>query len=137
MPVAISSELTERIVALAAAEPAREVCGLLVGTGAYVTGIVVADNVADDPHKRFEVDPAVHFAAIRAARGGGHGVIGCYHSHPSGSTSPSECDRAMIGQTGELWLITDGRTVRAWQADTPTSFIEVDFADAPSGCVTS
>lgn len=137
MRVAISSELTERIVALAAAEPAREVCGLLLGTAAHVTGIVVADNVAADPHRRFEVDPAVQFAAIRAARAGGHGVIGCYHSHPSGSTAPSDCDRAMIGHTDEIWLITDGKTVRAWRADTQTSFAEVELVDTAAGCVTS
>ena len=137
MQVAISSGLIERIVALAAAEQMREVCGLLLGEGERIDDIIPAQNVAADAARSFEVDPAVQFAAIRAARAGATAVVGCYHSHPSGSTAPSDCDRAMIGRVGELWLITDGASVKAWQADTLTSFAEVELVEAAAGCVTS
>lgn len=101
---------------LAAAEPSREVCGLLLGTASLVADILPAANLANDPDRRFEVDPAVHFAAIRAARTGGAKVIGNYHSHPGGSASPSATDAAMIGSPGEIWLIVAGDTVVAWRA---------------------
>lgn len=137
MQVAISSGLIDQIVALAAAEPNREVCGLLLGGGTSVHDLAVAVNVAADPARTFEVDPAVQFAAIRAARAGGAAVIGCYHSHPSGCTVPSDCDRAMIGRVGEVWLITDGMSVRGWRANTLTSFAEVELVEATAGCATS
>ena len=124
-------------MALAAAEPVREVCGLLLGDRTSIADIAVAANVAADPARTFEVDPAVQFAAIRAARAGGAAVLGCYHSHPLGSTVPSDCDRAMIGRIGELWLITDGVSVRVWRANTLTSFAEVELVEATAGCVTS
>lgn len=137
MQVAISSELTARIVTLAAANPAVEVCGLLLGTVDHVTDIVMAANVAADPARTFEVDPVIHFAAQRAARAGAPALVGCFHSHPSGNFAPSEHDCAMIGQIGELWLITDGQRVRAWRAATTRSFVEVAVVDAHAGCVTS
>ena len=137
MQVAISSALIDRIVALAAAEPDHEVCGLLLGSGTRIDDIAIAANVAADPSCTFEVDPAVQFVAIRAARTGGPAVVGCYHSHTSGHTTPSDCDRAMIGHIGEFWLITDGVSLRAWRANTLTSFAEVALVEATAGCVTS
>jgi desampylase len=137
MQVAISSGLVERIVELAAAEPMREVCGLLLGGDDRIDAIVPAANVAVDPARAFEVDPAIQFSAIRVARAGGPAAVGCYHSHPSGSTAPSDCDRTMIGRVGELWLITDAVSVRAWRANTLTSFAEVEIVAVTAGCVTS
>lgn len=137
MQVTISSGLIERIVALAAAEPTHEVCGLLLGQGERIEDILLAANVADDPARTFEVDPAVHFNAIRSARAGGPSVVGCYHSHPSGDAVPSATDTAMIGWIGQYWLICDGRDLRGWRADTAQSFVEVTLVQQPSACVTS
>jgi proteasome lid subunit RPN8/RPN11 len=132
MQVAISSGLVERIVALAAAEPTLEVCGLVLGQGDAVADILPAPNVAEDPSRSFEVDPAVLFDAIRAARAGGPAVIGCYHSHPSGHALPSATDAAMIGRVGEYWLICAARRVRVWRADTAGSFVEVALVQQPA-----
>ena len=137
MRVAISSGLIGRIVAMAAGSPGHEVCGLLLGTSHHITDIASAQNVATDPARAFEVDPAVQFAAIRAARAGGLAVMGCYHSHPLGNTQPSDSDRAMIAKVGDLWLITDGVSIRAWRANTLTSFTEVRIGETTAGCVTS
>lgn len=137
MAVVISSGLIERIVALAAAEPVREVCGLLLGEGDRIDDILPATNIAADPARAFEVDPVILFNAIRHARAGGPAVIGCYHSHPSGDVMPSKRDCAMIGRVGELWLITDGHELHAWRSVTDTSFAEVMLLVQPSACVTS
>jgi proteasome lid subunit RPN8/RPN11 len=137
MKVAISSGLVERILALAAAQPTQEVCGLLLGQGDRIDNILPARNVATDPHRTFEVDPTVLVNALRTARAGGPAVIGCYHSHPLGNAMPSAMDASMIGRVGEYWLICHENIVRGWQAATRRSFVEVYLVPQPSACVTS
>jgi proteasome lid subunit RPN8/RPN11 len=71
-----------------------ECCGLLLGRAGDILEAVPAANVDREPHRRFQVDPAAHFAAVRRARDTGVEVIGAYHSHPRGAPVPSETDRA-------------------------------------------
>jgi proteasome lid subunit RPN8/RPN11 len=49
-------------------------------------------NTAEDPSRRYEMDPAELWAARRAARDAGHEVIGFYHSHPRTPPFPSSLD---------------------------------------------
>lgn len=99
-----------------AASAPLEACGLLFGDATQVTGWTVADNVADDPAHRFEIDPAALFAALREARAGGRGIAGYWHSHPSGDPRPSAVDAAMAAPDGKLWLITGGGGELLWRA---------------------
>lgn len=115
MSVTISSLLRDRIVTLAAADD-REICGLLLGAAGCIEAIGPATNVAADPARHFELDPAVLIAAHRAARSGGPSVIGHYHSHPSGVAIPSATDAACAMPDGTLWLIVAGKEVRLWRA---------------------
>ncbi len=116
MGVEISTGALARIVAMAAADPAVEICGLLLGAGARVTAIEPCRNVAGDPARRFEIDPAALFAAHRRARGGGPAPIGCYHSHPTGIAAPSPRDAEAAAPDGGIWLIVAGGRVTAWRA---------------------
>lgn len=116
MKVRISRTVLDAIRSHAAAEAPREACGLLFGTAALVDDVMAAANVADDPARRFEIDPAALFAAIRAERGGGPTLAGYYHSHPGGNAEPSATDRAMAAADGKLWLIVAGEVVTAWRA---------------------
>lgn len=97
----------------------HECCGLLLASvgGGIVDEALGARNVADDPARTFEVDPAALLSAHRAARGGGPAIVGCYHSHPSGMPSPSATDAAMADPALPLWLICGGvdRTLRLWR----------------------
>ncbi len=116
MALDISSELLDHIRAHAAATPAIEVCGLLLGRG---EGIMYAErcaNVARDPACRFEIDPAALIAAHRRARAGGFSVIGHYHSHPGGEPVPSPRDAEAAAADDSIWLIVGGGVVRAWRA---------------------
>jgi proteasome lid subunit RPN8/RPN11 len=116
MDVRIASDLIDAIVAAAAATPDREVCGLLLGDVPERVGDVRSTaNVAADPTSAFEIDPTVLFAAIRAERTGGPGIIGHFHSHPNGSPTPSARDAAMADRPGRLWLIVAGGVVGAWR----------------------
>jgi len=111
----------DAIAAAAAAAFPEECCGLLVGEGnraregkgegereddaLVVAQIIAAANVADRPHRRFEVDPATLFDAHRRARAAGQAVIGHYHSHPGGGAVPSAHDLSRAYAEGEVWLI--------------------------------
>lgn len=102
-------------MALAVAER-DEVCGLLLGRDRRIEAIGPAANVAPDPARHFELDPAVLIAAHRAARAGGLPVIGHYHSHPSGIAWPSATDAACASPDGSAWLIVAGEAARLWIA---------------------
>ena len=73
-------------------------------------------NVAANPFREFEIDPAALLEAHREARSGGLMIVGCYHSHPSGHAAPSLRDAAAAEPNGWLWLIVAGHEVRAWRA---------------------
>jgi proteasome lid subunit RPN8/RPN11 len=115
MSVRISSDLLDRIGAEARASDS-EVCGILIGRDGVVAQAAPCRNVAADPHRRFEIDPAALLAAHRQARGSGLAVIGHYHSHPSGSPVPSARDAAEAHPDGAIWLIIAGDQCRAWRA---------------------
>lgn len=97
----------------------RECCGLLLSEtpGGPVSAILEARNVADDPERRFEVDPATLLDAHRSWRAGGPAIVGCYHSHPAGPPVPSLTDAAMADPALPLWLICGGvdRALCLWR----------------------
>ena len=114
------------MVAQAARAHPQEACGLLLGVradgGERITAIRPAANVAPDPTRHFEIDPATLIAALRAEReaaGAGAGVgptlLGWYHSHPTGEANPSATDRACAPRDGRLWAIIAQGQVRLWR----------------------
>ena len=129
MVLEISSAVLDAIVADANASPAREVCGLLFGSRARVTAGLACRNVAEDPADSFEVDPRALIAAHRAARARGPEIVGCYHSHPNGSTKPSLRD-LVAAEDGAIWLIVAAGEIGLWQAASgrfePLAFARAD-----------
>ena len=126
MKTRISRTVLDAIRNHAAAEPDREVCGLLFGSEARIDGVMAAENVADDPTRHFEIDPAALFAAIRAERAGGPKIAGYYHSHPGGKATPSRTDRASAAPDGKLWLIVANDAVTGWRAG-PEGFAQIEI----------
>lgn len=115
MGLGISSCVIALIQRAAAEAAPQEACGLLFGVDG-VERASVADNVAADPARRFEIDPAALIAALRTERTGGERVIGYWHSHPSGDATPSATDAAMAAADGKIWVIVAGDAVTAWRA---------------------
>ena len=115
MGYGISSTLLTRLLTEAKNSPQAEICGLLFGTEAVIEAAESCLNVAPDPARAFEIDPAALFAAYRRARGGGARVIGHYHSHPSGEAVPSTRDAAQAMGDGALWLILTAREAGLWR----------------------
>jgi len=93
----------------------------LLGEKLAICEARVCANVATDPTRHFEIDPAALIAAHRAARAGGPAVIGYYHSHPQGASSPSATDIAMAARDGRIWAIIGAKGLRFW-LDAPHGF---------------
>ncbi len=112
--------MRQNLLAAAAASPAAEICGLLLGRvaggAACVEELRPAANVAADPARSFEIDPATLLAAHRQARGAGRQVLGHWHSHPNGRCAPSARDAARAVDNGQIWLIIAGGRLGAWVA---------------------
>jgi proteasome lid subunit RPN8/RPN11 len=113
--VGITRICLETMLAEAAASRNREICGLLFGSAERIEAAAATANVAVHAEDEFEIDPRALIAAYRAERAGGPRLIGCYHSHPSGSPIPSARDVASA-EEGRLWLILAGSTARLWLA---------------------
>jgi desampylase len=95
-----------------------ECCGLLLGEGSRVLDIVRAENVSLKPEKSFEIDPSVLISAEKAARGGEHGILGYFHSHPNGVCEPSESDAEQAQRDGRYWIILAAGKASTWRAVT-------------------
>ena len=134
MGYGISSTLLARLLTDAKNSPEAEVCGLLFGSEARIEAAEACANVAAEPARAFEIDPAALFAAHRRMRGGGARVIGHYHSHPSGEAVPSARDAAQAMGDGALWLILTAREARLWRTDRAGAFeaVELEVEDAGS-----
>ena len=89
----------------ARASAPQECCGLLLGRGDEVVEAFRTRNVADERRSRFLIDPADHFAGLRAARARGLEVVGFYHSHPASPPEPSARDIAEFSYPGHLYAI--------------------------------
>jgi proteasome lid subunit RPN8/RPN11 len=129
MCLRISSGQRQFLLDAAAAQPDEEVCGLLVGSEDAVARLVPARNVARDPARTFEIEPATLLATHRTARVSGHRVIGHWHSHPNGRCEPSARDAARATDNGAIWLIIAGGDLSAWRAESrgpgPARFVPV------------
>src|SRR3546814_15202238 len=84
--------------------PGMEIGGLLTSADGEIGQAVPAANVASDPRRPFEIDPAVLLAAHRRARSEGGLVLGHYHSHPGGRPMPSLRDAPRARSDGADWL---------------------------------
>ena len=93
----------------------HECCGLLRGEGDRVAAVELAQNVATDPARHFEIDPATLISAGKDARSGGIPVLGFFHSHPNAVAAPSPTDVAYAPPDHHIWLIIADRAITAWR----------------------
>jgi desampylase len=116
MALCISRQLYNQLLALAVATAPNECCGLLFGRDGHIEELIIADNVAATRKTHFEIDPAALIAAEKRARAGGAGLLGYFHSHPSGNSQPSQTDADMAAADGRYWLIIAEQSISAWRA---------------------
>ena len=109
----------EKLAEHAASCLPEECCGILVGSRtaigeARVHFSLEAENVGRVRREReYSISPLALLEAQRTAREDGLEVLGYYHSHPSGSATPSALDRANAWpNTSYVILGMDDREVR-------------------------
>ena len=115
MFVTVASDVIATLIAEAARAAPAECCGVLLGHGKVIERALPAPNVAEEPERRFEIDPASLLQAHRSARQGGPQVLGYYHSHPEGHPVPSATDCEHASGDLRIWAIVAGREVRFWR----------------------
>lgn len=124
-------EVTSGAIATLIAESARtaplECCGLLLGRDGRIELARAADNVADDPSRRFEIDPAALLAAHRGARNGGPELLGYFHSHPNGHPLPSATDCEHSSGDNRVWAIVANGEVRFFRDSPQEGFAPVSY----------
>ncbi|MGC4083816.1 MAG: M67 family metallopeptidase [Vicinamibacterales bacterium] len=102
--IAIARRVLDDVRAHAREEAPRECCGILVGRDGQILAHARARNLAAGT-TRFELDPADHIRAMRAARQQQMDIVGFYHSHPRSPAYPSPTDVAECGYAGMMHLI--------------------------------
>ena len=115
MALHLSSSDWRQLLDWAESAGTHECCGLLRGEGDRVAAVQLAQNVAADPARHFEIDPAALFSAGKDVRSGGIPVLGYFHSHPNGVAAPSATDVAQAAPDGQFWLISAAGAITAWQ----------------------
>jgi proteasome lid subunit RPN8/RPN11 len=101
----IAQDVIHLVVAHAREAAPFECCGLLIGHGDDIVSAVRTRNIAEQPERRFLIDPADHICGRREARVRGLDVVGFYHSHPRSPAEPSPTDRADAAYPDHLHAI--------------------------------
>ena len=103
----------------ARAQYPAEACGLIAGRERQIMVAVGLRNVAEQPEKRFAIDPAEQLQALKTIDVEGLRWIGVYHSHPFSAPIPSSEDLDSANDYGLLQLIVSLRgskpAFKLWQ----------------------
>ncbi len=104
LPEALRAQLAVEAHATFPAECCGLIEGRIEGEAVVAAALHPTRNLAAG-HDRFEIDPAAHVRLLRALRGTGQNVVGCYHSHPNGRAEPSPRDLEAAAEEDFVWLI--------------------------------
>lgn len=86
--------LRGHLLAAAAADPGREVCGFVGGRQGLLHTAYPVPNCAREPERRFEMAPQALVQAWRRIAARDQELLAVYHSHLSGPACPSPTDLA-------------------------------------------
>ena len=115
MALQLSRNQHAELLKWAASAGEQECCGLVLGEGTSISCVLLADNVAADPRRYFEIDPAILISVQKHRRAGGPDIVGYFHSHPNGLARPSATDVRQAEPDGKFWLIICDGQVSAWR----------------------
>jgi len=132
--VRLAAGLSPIITAWATDALPHEAVALLLGTIEaehwQVQQLHPAPNIASDPVRFFELDPAAWLRADAIAHASGCAIIGVIHTHPVGLAYPSAHDARSGPSLGQqmvfaIWAIEQGHPViRTWRWN-GAAYIEV------------
>ncbi len=132
LPLNISPEAYETMLADAEARFPYECCGFFYGKDAEVREISIAKVVTNskegDQRRRFEISALDYMKAERYATENDLSLLGIYHSHPNHPAIPSEHDRkqAVPSFSYIILSVQEGKFdhVRSWQLNSDEQFEE-------------
>ncbi len=87
----ISRDDLQRVYEHCSREYPDEACGILAGSPGAVEQVYEMTNARPGPAS-YEMDPEEQFRVMKDIRRSGRGIVGIYHSHPSGPAYPSGID---------------------------------------------
>ena len=114
MMLILSQEHFRQILEHTRAEAPNEACGLLAGRSGYVTHILPAANVAENPLVGYLMDPDDQLRHFQTIEDQGLDLLGIYHSHPVSQAYPSPTDLSMAYYPEAVYAI-----VSLVQSDNP------------------
>ncbi|MDS0476570.1 desampylase [Natrinema sp. 1APR25-10V2] len=133
--IVIPTAVREAILERARDGRPEEVCGILGGEydpdgRSRVRSQYPAENVADAPRTRYEIDPEQQLAVFERLEDRGEEIVGFYHSHPRGPARPSETDAALATWPDRSYVIVslEPLAVGSWRWRT-----DAGEGDAPGG----
>ena len=98
--------LINQLLHLAQLSPNTEVCGLVA---ANADGVPIScypvSNCAENPQKRFSLDPSQQIAAMKQMRDKQETLFAIFHSHPDSPAEPSPTDIEQASYPEVLHLI--------------------------------
>lgn len=106
--IRIPDDCRREVVAHAREGAPEEVVGVLGGARgdpATVETVHRAENVADTPGTRYEVDPVEQLELMDEIEAAGRDVVGFYHSHPRGPLEPSATDARMAAWPDRSYVV--------------------------------
>jgi proteasome lid subunit RPN8/RPN11 len=129
LPAALRAE----IVAHAREASPHEACGLLAGRDGLATRVIRCRNIADDPLRRYVMDPTAVMQALRSMAEAGEASadgtegepLAIYHSHVYSGPYPSPTDRAEARWPSSFYVLI---SVRADVPEVKAYRIEDDHA---------
>jgi len=120
-PVILPNSLRQQLLEQALANPHREVCGLLGGSGQALLSYYPVKNIAADPAHEFLMDPAGQIGVMKQLRACGEQLLGIFHTHPTTSAMPSARDEQLAYYPYTIYfilsLMTSPPDLRAYYFD--------------------
>jgi len=98
------------ILTLAQSKTEQEVCGLISQDASQKMRLIPIANIATEPKKFFEMDPASTINAIKSIRESDSELFAIFHSHPHSPAYPSKTDIEQAGYPEALYLIVSLNT---------------------------
>jgi proteasome lid subunit RPN8/RPN11 len=109
-----ATQLAEIFAHLDAGKP-DEACGLLGGPGGRVEKVYLMANATPSP-VRYSMEPEKLIQTILEIEERGWELLGIFHSHPSGPTTPSAADIAEAYYPDSAYVICAPDAGGRWQA---------------------
>ena len=108
--ITIPRPLVNQILAHAQRADTLEVCGLIGSREGIPTHCYPVTNIADQPARRFAMDPQGQLDAQRAMHDRGEDLWAIYHSHPDEPALPSVVDMEELNYPDTLYLVVSLNT---------------------------